>query len=78
MVEQKINMQQQDAAPKRAEKTRIAALKCATERKFRHLCRRKSIDEKQFKKQQTVEQETVELTTFSQQASSGKRNERQY
>ena len=78
MVEQKAELQLQEAAPKRAEKARMAAPKCATEKKFRHLCRTKSIDEKEFKKQQTVEQQTVELTTFSQQASSGKRNERQY
>ena len=77
MVEQKANLQQQEEAPKRAEKTRMAAPKCAKEKKFRHLSRTKSIDEKEFKKQQTVEQQTVELTTFSQQASSGKRNERQ-
>ena len=78
MVEQKENLQQQEAAPKRAEKTRMAVPKCATEKKFRHLCRTKSIDEKEFKKQQSVEQQTVELTTFRQQASSGKTNERQY
>ena len=40
MVEQ----QQQEAAPKRTEKTRMAAQKCATEKKVRHLCRTKSID----------------------------------
>ena len=39
-------MQQQEAAVKRAEKTRMAARKCATEKKFRHLCRTKSIDVK--------------------------------
>ena len=61
-------MEQQEAAPKRAEKTRIAALKCATDKKFRHLCRTKSIDEKEFRKQQTVEQQTVELTTFRPEA----------
>ena len=78
MLEKKAKLQEQGAAPKRAEKTRMAAPKGATEKKFRHLCRTKSIDEKQFKKQQTVEQQTVELTTFSQQASSGRSNERQY
>ena len=45
MVEQKANLQPQEAAPKRAEKTRIAAPKCATEKKFRHLCRTKSVEE---------------------------------
>ena len=44
MVEQKAKLQQQEAAPKRAEKTRIAAPQFAKEKKFRHLCRRKSID----------------------------------
>ena len=44
MVEQKAKLQQQEAAPKRAEKTRMAATKCATEKKFHHLCRTKSID----------------------------------
>ena len=44
MVEQKAKLQQQEAAPKSSEKTRMAAPKCATERKFRHLCRTKSID----------------------------------
>ena len=77
MVEQKAKLQQQEAAPKRAEKTRMAAPKCATEKKFRHLCSRKSIDVKQFKERPTVERQTVELTTFRPEASSGKRNERQ-
>ena len=31
-----------------------------------------------FKEQQTVEQQAEELTTFRPEASSGKRNERQY
>ena len=44
MVEQKEKLQQQQAALKRAEKTKMAAPKCATEKKFRHLCRTKSID----------------------------------
>ena len=44
MVEQKAKLQQQEAAPMRAEKTRMAAPKCATEKKFPHLWRTKSID----------------------------------
>ena len=44
MVEQKAKLQQQEAAPKRAEKTNMAAPKCATKKKFQHLCRTKSID----------------------------------
>ena len=44
MVEQKAKWQQQDAAPKRAEKTRMAAPKCATEKKFRPLCKTKGIN----------------------------------
>ena len=44
MVEQKKKLKPQEAAPKRAEKTRMAAPKCGTEKKFRHLCRTKSID----------------------------------
>ena len=44
MVDQKAKLQQQEAAPKRAEKTRMAAPKCATEKKFRHFCRTNSID----------------------------------
>ena len=44
MVEQKAKFQQQDAVRKRAEKARMAALKCASEKKFRHLRRTKSID----------------------------------
>ena len=44
MVEKKSELQQQEAALKRAEKTRIAARNCATEKKFRPLCRTKSID----------------------------------
>ena len=44
MVEQKAKLQQQEAAPMRAEKTRMAAPKCATQKKFRHLCRTKRID----------------------------------
>ena len=78
MVEQKAKLEQQEAAPKRAERTRMAAPKCATQKKFRHLCRTKSMDVEYFKEQQTVEQQTVELTTFRPEASSGKRNERQY
>ena len=45
---------------------------------FGHLCRTKSIDVLIFKEQKTVEQQTVELTTFRLEPSSGKRNERQY
>ena len=63
MVEQKAKLQQHEAAPKSSEKTRMAAPKCATERKFRHLCRTKGIDVL-FKEQKTVEKQTVELTTF--------------
>ena len=44
MVEKKAELKQQEAAPKRAEKTRMAAPKCATEKKFRNLCRTKTID----------------------------------
>ena len=75
MVEQKAKLQQKEEALKRAEKTRMAARKCATEKKFGHLCRTKSIDV--FKKQQAVEQRTVKLTTFRPEASSGKINGRQ-
>ena len=78
MVEQKAKLQQHEAAPKSSEKTRMAAPKCATERMFRHLCRTTSIDLLIFKEQKTVEQQTVELTTFRLEPSSGKRNERQY
>ena len=44
MVEQKAKLQQQEAAPKRAEKTRMAAQKCPTEMKFLELGSTKSID----------------------------------
>ena len=44
MLQQKAKLKQQKAAPKRAEKTRTAAQKFATEKKVRHLCRTKSID----------------------------------
>ena len=44
MVEQKAKLQQKEAAPKRAKKTRMAALKCTTEKKFRHSSTTKSID----------------------------------
>ena len=70
-------MQQQVAAPKRAEKTRLAATKSAREKKFRHLCRTKYIDVLLLKEQKTVGQK-VEITTFRAEGSSGKRNERQY
>ena len=56
----------------------MTAPKFATEKKFLHLFRKKSIDVYQFKKQKTVEIKTVELTTFRPEVSSGKRNERQY
>ena len=38
MVDQKTKLKQQEAAPKHAVRTRIAAPKCTTEKKFRHLC----------------------------------------
>ena len=76
MVEQKPKLQQQEATPKRAEKTRMAAPKCATEKKFRHVCRTETIEV--FKEQQAVEDQIVEVPTFRPEASSGKRNERQY
>ena len=44
MVERKAKLQQQEAAPKRTEKTTMAARKCETEKKLRHLFRTKSID----------------------------------
>ena len=44
MVEQKAKVQQQDAAPERAEKTSMAAQKCPTEMKFRELGSTESID----------------------------------
>ena len=44
MVDKKAKLKHNEAAPKRAKKTRMAAPKCATEKKFRHLCRRKTID----------------------------------
>ena len=46
MVDQKANLQEQEGALKRAEKTRMDAPKCAKEKKFRHLCTTKSIDVK--------------------------------
>ena len=75
MVKQKAKLQTREAATKRAEKTRMAAAKCGTQKKFRHLCRTKSMDVEYFKEQQTVEQQKEELTTFRPKASSGKRNE---
>ena len=78
MLEENAKLQQQEAALKRTEKTIMAARKCATQKKFRHLCGTKSIDVVLFKEQKTVEQQTVEVTTFRPEASSGKRNERQY
>ena len=44
VVEQKAKFQENEAAPKCAEKTRMAARTCATQKKFRYLCRTKSID----------------------------------
>ena len=44
MLQQKAKLKQQKATPRRAEKTTIAAQKCATEEKFRHLYRTKRID----------------------------------
>ena len=44
MVEQKAKLQQQEVAPERTENTRMAALKCATQKKLRHFCRTKSIE----------------------------------
>ena len=44
MLQQKAKLKQQKAALIRAEKTTMAAPKCATEKKFRHLCRKKSFD----------------------------------
>ena len=44
MVDQKTKLEQQEAAPKRAEKTRMAAPNCATDKKVRHLRRTTTID----------------------------------
>ena len=44
MVEQEAKLQQTEAVPKRAEKTRMAAPKCATEKKFRHICKTKIVE----------------------------------
>ena len=44
MLQQKAKLRQQKAAQKRAEKTTMAAQKCATEKKFLRLSRTKSID----------------------------------
>ena len=60
MLQQKAKLKHQKAALKRIEKMAMAAQKCAKEKKFRHLCSMKSIDESQFKKQQTEEKYTVE------------------
>ena len=78
MVEKKGNLKKQEAAPKRAEKTTMATPKCATEKKFLHLCSTKSIDVYKFKEQERVGKQTVELTTFRPDASSGKGNEGQH
>ena len=44
MVEENTKLQQLEASTKRAEKKRMAAPKFAKEKKFRRLCRTKSID----------------------------------
>ena len=44
MVDKKAKLQQLEAAPRSSAKTRMAAPKCATQKKFLHLCRTKSID----------------------------------
>ena len=44
MLQQKAKLKQQKAARKRAKKTTRAAPNCATEKKYRHLCRTKSIN----------------------------------
>ena len=44
MVDQKTKLKQQEAAPKRAEKTTMAPPKCATEKESRHLFKTISID----------------------------------
>ena len=44
MVEQKAKLQQQEAAMKREEKARATAPQFAKEKKFRRLCRTKSVD----------------------------------
>ena len=44
MVEQKAKLQQQEAAPKSEENTRMHAPKCATQKKLPHLFRTKSIE----------------------------------
>ena len=44
MLQQKAKLKQQKAALKSAEKTTMAAQKCATQKKSRHFCRTKSID----------------------------------
>ena len=44
MIDQKTKLKHQEAVPKRAQKTGIASPKCETEKKFRHLFRKKSID----------------------------------
>ena len=44
MLQQKAKLKQQKATPKRAEKTTMAAQKCPTEKKFRHIYRTESIE----------------------------------
>ena len=43
MLQQKAKLKQQKTAQKRAEKTTMAAQNCAAVKKFRHLCKTKSI-----------------------------------
>ena len=44
MVEQKAKLEQEEEAPKRAEKTTMAAPNCATQKKYRRLYMTISID----------------------------------
>ena len=44
VVEQKAKLKQKKATPNRAEKTTMAAPKCATQKEFRQSCSEKSID----------------------------------
>ena len=46
MVEEKAKLQQKEAAPKCAQKTRMAAPKGPTQKKLRHLSRSKYVDPK--------------------------------
>ena len=62
MVEQKPKLKQKETARKRAENTTMAAQKCATQKKFRHLCRTKVLTYNNLKSDTRVEKQTVELT----------------